>query len=350
MAFLRWLGCVIFIALFLALGGAELGPPAVSQAQTEQGDTDDLEDRIAALELQVADLLARVSYLESLIPDSTVTPQPAPTDPPAEPTTIPTPLPAPAVPADTEYIDISATALREAYRQRRAADAKYKGRWLRVTGVISSVLDGSITLDTGTFNSVLCDMTPDSVPPEFWEGHPVTVIGLGDGRFLGSPRLDECQVIQGPTGLTAPTPTPTNTPRPTRTPRPTSTPRPTDTPTSTPVPVQWVPVTAHEVLTLYQDNEIAGQQRFANKPLEISGRIGRPDYATFSNQSRYNLPLQSDELFSLVSLDCEIPVNDTNTTWVSSLSEGDTVTVRGYIRDEMGLVTLDLEECTPVIP
>lgn len=303
-----------------------------------------MKERIAALEREVADLLARVSYLESLIPDSTVTPQPTPTDPPAEPTTIPTPLPAPAVPADTEYIDISATELREAYRKRREADAKYKGRWLRVTGVLSNVLDGAIYLETGTFNDVLCDMTPDSVPPEFWEGHPVTVIGLGGGRILGSPKLDECQVIQGPTGLTAPTPTPTNTPRPTRTPRP------TDTPTPTPGPVQWVPVTSHEVLTIYQDNEIAGQQRFANKPLEISGRIGRPDYATFSNQRRYSLPLHTDEMFSLVWLDCEIPVNDTNTTWVSSLSEGDTVTVRGYIRDEMMLGILDLEECTPVIP
>ena len=125
-----------------------------------------------------------------------------------------------------------------------------------------------------------------------------------------------------------------------------SEPEPGPTPTSIP----WTAVTVNEVLTTYDSNEIAGQQQFADKPLEVTGKISRPDYAPFSGDKRYQIPLRSDDLFSLLSLDCEIPVDDATTAWVAALAEGDTVTVRGYIRDNMELGILDLEECEPVAP
>lgn len=118
-------------------------------------------------------------------------------------------------------------------------------------------------------------------------------------------------------------------------------------PENTPTPGFWIPVTAHDILTVYESNEIAGQQQFADRPLEITGRIGRPDYAAFSNEKRYSVPLYGDDLFTLVSLECEMAVNDTHTAWIATLAAGDTVTVQGYIRDNMTLGSLDLEECTP---
>lgn len=121
-------------------------------------------------------------------------------------------------------------------------------------------------------------------------------------------------------------------------------------PESTPTPISWISVTAHDILQVYGGNEIAGEQQFAEKPLEVTGSIGRPDYASFSNKKRYSIPIRSDESFAMVSLDCEMPVNEDITAWVSSLVEGSTVTVRGYIRDDMTMGILDLDECTPIRP
>ena len=121
-------------------------------------------------------------------------------------------------------------------------------------------------------------------------------------------------------------------------------------PEPTPTSIPWTAVTANEILTVYDSNEIAGQQQFADKPLEVTGKITRPDYAPFSGDKRYQVPLVSDELFSVLSLHCEIPVDDATTAWVAALADGDTVTVRGYIRDNMTMGILDLEECEPIAP
>jgi len=141
-----------------------------------------------------------------------------------------------------------------------------------------------------------------------------------------------------------PTPTPaqwlaTPTPRP-----PTPTPGP---PTPTP---EWTAVTATEILTRYGSNEIAGQQKYANRKLEVTGKIGRPDYAPYSGDTRYLISLHSDGFFTLMSLRCEIPVDDATTAWVAALVMGETVTVRGYIQDNMSGGILDLEACEPVAP
>lgn len=125
---------------------------------------------------------------------------------------------------------------------------------------------------------------------------------------------------------------------------------PEQEPEPTPTPIPWTAVTANEILTTYESNEIAGQQQFADRPLEVTGKITRPDYAPFSNDKRYLISLIPDELFAMVSLHCEIPVADTTTAWVAALADGDTVTVRGYIRDNMVLGILDLEECEPIAP
>lgn len=74
-----------------------------------------------------------------------------------------------------------------------------------------------------------------------------------------------------------------------------------ESPNATLSAINWGQVTSHEIL---ESNKIAGQQRFAELPIEVTGRIGRPDYATFSNNKRYNILLQKDDVWSLVSLNC----------------------------------------------
>ena len=127
-----------------------------------------------------------------------------------------------------------------------------------------------------------------------------------------------------------------------------STPGPEPGPPPTPTPIQWTAVAASEILATYARNEIAGKQQFADKPLEVTGRIGRPDYALFSRRKRYLIEFVTDDQFSLLSLDCTLPVNDASTDWVAQLAAGDIVTARGYIRDNMTLGSLDLEPCEPM--
>ncbi len=72
------------------------------------------------------------------------------------------------------------------------------------------------------------------------------------------------------------------------------------------------------------------------------------------NEKRYSVPLYTDDLLPLVSLDYaldyEIQVNESKTAWVSSLAEGDTETVHGFIRNDLKLRILDLENRTRVSP
>ena len=121
-------------------------------------------------------------------------------------------------------------------------------------------------------------------------------------------------------------------------------------PTPTPKPISWTAVTANEILTTYESNEIAGHRQFADKPLEVTGTIKPPDYAPFSSEKRYRIRLVPDKRISLETLHCELPIYYKTTAWVTALAGGDTVTVRGYIRDNMELGILELEKCVPIAP
>ncbi len=120
---------------------------------------------------------------------------------------------------------------------------------------------------------------------------------------------------------------------------------PTDRPT--PTRIVWTGTTADTILAAYEDNEIAAGRQFADRPLEIHGFAGHPDYAPFT-ENRYLIPVQSSDMFMFTSLSCEIDVNPDYEAWVLSLRKGVAITVRGYIRDNMEFGVINLEECTPV--
>lgn len=118
-------------------------------------------------------------------------------------------------------------------------------------------------------------------------------------------------------------------------------------PEPTPTAIVWVGTTADDILAAYEDNEIAAKQTFADRPLEIHGIAGRPDFAPFT-EDRYHIPVRSSDMLVFVTLSCEIEVNAENDAWVVTISDGDTITVRGYIRNNMSFGSLELEECTPI--
>ena len=123
-------------------------------------------------------------------------------------------------------------------------------------------------------------------------------------------------------------------------------PRPTAT------PIVWMAVTSTEILATYRSNEIAGYHKYANRPLEVTGRINGPFFKDADQPSKgYVVPLTSEKSRFQILL-CQM--GQINIEWVADLVSGDIVTVRGYIRDkELDFVivdTLNLEECEPIAP
>lgn len=143
---------------------------------------------------------------------------------------------------------------------------------------------------------------------------------------------------------------PTSTPRPTSTSRPTPIPRPTRTPKPTSTPIVWTAVTSDEILTAYRANEIAADYKYANRPLEVTGRISSPGFEKFSDKTRYEVILIDDTRIISDRLRCRLRATSSNTNWVAELIAGDTVTVRGYIRGEWFVNVIDLEDCLPIAP
>ena len=122
----------------------------------------------------------------------------------------------------------------------------------------------------------------------------------------------------------------------------------------TPTPMVWTPVTSTEILTTYRSNEIAGYHKYANQPLEVTGRINSPFFENSDQPSEgYVVPLTSENSRFQLLL-CQMSATNSNIEWVAGLVSGDVVTVRGYIRDkELSFVifdTLDLERCEPIAP
>ena len=79
------------------------------------------------------------------------------------------------------------------------ANSKYKGQILRVGGIVSSVEErevfGGYTISLRTSNAfawVYCRTDDAEFALEVSKGDRITVEGIGDGAFLGSPFIDEC--------------------------------------------------------------------------------------------------------------------------------------------------------------
>ena len=113
-----------------------------------------------------------------------------------------TTAPAPASASGDERIAVNAADLYKAYdNDEQAADARYKGRQLSVTGVVEEIkLEGEqgvvVDLQGGDFMDTVFCFFDDSQKPavaKLKKGQKVTINGTGDGKFV-NPVVRFCEV------------------------------------------------------------------------------------------------------------------------------------------------------------
>lgn len=101
-----------------------------------------------------------------------------------------------------EVIEVDARTLYRAYDANEvSADQVYKGKRLAVTGTVESIdkdfMDGIyVQISTGEmFSSVHAQGLPENIAASLSKGQRITVECTGGGLMLGSPMLDECELL-----------------------------------------------------------------------------------------------------------------------------------------------------------
>lgn len=103
-----------------------------------------------------------------------------------------------------------------------------------------------------------------------------------------------------------------------------------------------IKVSAYDLYAEYDANEAAAEQKYKGKLLEITGTVD--DVSRDILDDLYVTLESSDDKYSLSSVQCYLDEKDESTmTKVTSLSKGDTVTIRGYV-DSM-LFNLSVKKC-----
>jgi hypothetical protein len=143
---------------------------------------------------------------------------------------------------------------------------------------------------------------------------------------------------------TTPPPTAVSTPQPTPRPTPTSTPtpRPTPTPTPIPTPISYIQVTATELLTAYDENEVAANTLYKGKWLEITGTIDDIS-VTFGITS---VDLKNDKKYSFTDVYCSFGFNSNNDSDFATIKKGDVVTIRGRCDGLLLNISIQVYECS----
>ena len=148
-------------------------------------------------------------------PVSTPTPTPVPTPTPTlvptpTPTPVPTPTPTKIIPTPTPtaipFLAVTARELLDDYESNElAADLKYKGQWLGVTGVVETVSEtfgvAAVTLTTGdmweyrTVEALFADKHKPLLIP-LRPGNNLRVLCQFSSYLFGTVTLDNCQLHQ----------------------------------------------------------------------------------------------------------------------------------------------------------
>lgn len=101
-------------------------------------------------------------------------------------------------------LQINAVQLFQEYQQNEVlADARYKGKGLKVTGVVGGIKKGLLDeavlelKTTNQFESVLVYLSSseNATAAALLKGTVVTVVGAGDGVIVGSPVLRKCHFV-----------------------------------------------------------------------------------------------------------------------------------------------------------
>ena len=113
------------------------------------------------------------------------------------------PEPPPVVVPDGPTIDVTAAALHAAYAQNEvSADEKYRGKILRVTGILDAIKkditdDPYVVLRSANrFEGVHASFAGDALSTltALKPGKPITLRCIGDNVIIGSPKLKGCVI------------------------------------------------------------------------------------------------------------------------------------------------------------
>jgi ABC-type uncharacterized transport system permease subunit len=106
--------------------------------------------------------------------------------------------------------------------------------------------------------------------------------------------------------------------------------------------VATVKVSAKDLLAAYEDNELAADQRFKGKTLQVSGVMSKVDTDVW-HDDKYILRIGSGAQFEVWTVNC----SDIPQSKLVNLSEGENVTVIGEF-DDGGDLGVDLKKCSIV--
>jgi len=208
-----------------------------------------------------------------------------------------------ALPANTQPSAISVTSrsLYKAYDDNSvAADLKYKGKLLKVTGKIENIdtdimdeLYVSLEGD-GYFGTVTCYFSDQykSAAAGLSKGSTITIEGTCDGHFIG-PNLKNCRIEGAKTTST--------------------------TSGSSSAPSS---ITARKLYQEYDENAVAADLKFKGKTIKVTGTVENIDTDIMDD---IYVSLEGDGYFGTV----QCYISDSSINRAAALSKGSTVTIRG---------------------
>lgn len=100
-----------------------------------------------------------------------------------------------------DALAVDASGLHAAYGENEvAANQMYKGKLLRVSGVVEAIDSGigdepNVRLSAGGFDSVLVKGLPSATAAGLTKGQRITLVCNGAGEIVGSPVLDDCVLL-----------------------------------------------------------------------------------------------------------------------------------------------------------
>jgi len=104
-------------------------------------------------------------------------------------------------------IKMSPKQLRDEYRENEmAADKKYKGNLIEITGTIDRISDGrTVSISVDALTSIQCSFSKDqdNILLQLKKGQTVTIQGIGNGKSIAGVVLNDCKVIPSDTNKSA---------------------------------------------------------------------------------------------------------------------------------------------------
>jgi hypothetical protein len=254
-----------------------------------------------------------------------------------------TPTPSTDTPAD---VTVTAEQLDRDYDDNvAAADAKYKGKVIDVTGVVERVADDvkkfRMTVElTGNFSTVDCDFgTSDrSALASLKTGSTVTIRGKCIGRRTIEGEkyvtLENCTVV--PPGTNPGDKTTDTGTKTTATGTKATGTKPTGTKSTGPKPADSViKVTATDLAKAYADDEDAADTKYKGKVLEVTGKIWRNKLYVQPENPAICLGQKG------LTLEVECRVDEKEKSDLAFVNLEDTITFRGKCVGKDDLVILE---------